>query len=74
MDIKKEVRNERDDPNELCPFADFCVVDHTKYDNCRGRKNYEHCILYREPLKFDKKYLKAEVIKRMDGHRIPEGL
>jgi len=72
VDSKKDVRNNEDELNDLCPLADFCVVNYTKYENCWGLKNYGHCILYKEPIKFDRKYLKAEVIKRLDGQNIPE--
>ncbi len=41
---------------ELCPFANNCMVDYTKSEICQD--GYVLCKIYQELIKYDKKYLK----------------
>lgn len=43
---------------ELCPFADRCAVEYGQSDVCWEEGNYTSCVIYKELIKYDSKYLK----------------
>lgn len=44
-----------------CPFAETCVSDREKDQlACLGEANHLQCVIYRERIKYDEKYLKKK--------------
>ena len=63
MATEKEVRDRKDQLEELCPFADFCLINYKKSTSCWTQKNYEQCWFYKEIIQCKEENLKDEIRK-----------